>query len=53
MARPGEPCGDVCHMPNCRRPLATMTLCAAHAAKLLDRRPDEPPDEAVEAREAA
>ena len=27
----------VCHMPHCRRPLATMTLCKCHAARLLGR----------------
>ena len=33
-----------CHLPNCPHPRVTMTLCAWHAAVLLDR-PVKPQDE--------
>ena len=35
-----------CHMPRCTKPRVSLTLCAEHASRLLERFPDE--DEPVE-----
>ena len=41
--------GKRCHMPRCIKPRETLTLCAEHASRLLERFPDE--DEPVEVHE--
>ena len=43
-----------CHMPRCTKPRVSLTLCAEHASRLLDRLPDEDePAEVHERQEAA
>ena len=46
--------GKRCHMPRCTKRRVTLTLCASHASRLLQRFPDEDePVEDVERQEAA
>ena len=44
---------EKCHLPSCDRPLATATLCAWHAAKLLKPITHPRPVEPVKRRMAA